>query len=101
MKDDIMPTAVAVDQIRGFLEENFLYGEPFTLGEKESLLAQGILDSTGVLQLVTFLEVEFGITVVDEELVPENLDSLTAILDFLARKRGRRAREGKDGCPAC
>lgn len=91
MEDDIMPTAVAVDKVRGFLEEDFLYGEPFTLGEKESLLEQGILDSTGVLQLVTFLEVEFGIAVVDEELVPENLDSLAAILEFLTRKQGGRA----------
>jgi acyl carrier protein len=57
------------------------------LGSDDSLLDRGILDSTGVLELVAFLESRFGIKVSDDELVPENLDSVVRITSFIESKR--------------
>jgi acyl carrier protein len=73
--------------IHTFLTKNFLFTEdPSVLGRDASLLEQGIMDSTGVLELVCFLEQRFAITVLDEELVPENLDSVAKIVAFVERK---------------
>ena len=72
--------------VRTFIVENFLYGEDEGLARDDSLLEKGIVDSTGILQLVTYIESEFGIKVADEELVPENLDSISNIVAFLERK---------------
>ena len=62
--------------IREFVVENFLFGEANGFKDETSFLEEGIIDSTGILELVTYLEDEFSITVEDEELVPENLDSI-------------------------
>jgi acyl carrier protein len=80
-------------QIRRFVLTNFLFTENESeLKSDASLLDQGIMDSTGVLELVAFLEQQFGIKVADEELVPENLDSVVRIVDFVGRKQqGRRS----------
>jgi acyl carrier protein len=77
-----------VQQIRDFLIENFLFGAPDNgLKDTDSLLDKGIIDSTGVLELVAHLEQTYGIKVDDEELVPENLDSIANISDFIGRKQ--------------
>ena len=89
MEQETLEPQTIADKLKAFIQENFLYGDPFVLNDQDSFLETGILDSTGVLQLVTFLEREFGIRVQDEELVPENLDSLSGILDFLARKQAK------------
>jgi acyl carrier protein len=74
-------------RIRKFILSSFLFSDDELLLENgDSLLERGILDSTGVLELVAFLEEEFGATVADDELVPENLDSVSNILAFLERK---------------
>ena len=73
--------------IREFVVENFLFGEANGLKDDTSFLKEGIIDSTGILELVTFLEDEFSITVEDEELIPENLDSIGNVTNFLERKR--------------
>lgn len=75
-----------VDTVRQFVIENFLYGNDEKIGEETSFLHSGIIDSTGILELVGFLENTFGITLEDDELVPENLDSLLNISRFLERK---------------
>jgi len=76
-------------QIRNFIVEDFLYGDTTVpLGEDESLLQKGLIDSTGILEVVQFLEGRFGIAVEDEELVPENLDSISAIARYVMRKQG-------------
>ena len=76
-------------QIRRFILTSFLFTEDESqLGNDDSLLERGIMDSTGVLELVAFLESEFGVKVSDEELVPENLDSVTQIAAFVGRKQG-------------
>ena len=74
--------------IREFVVANFLFGEEGKLGDDTSFLESGIIDSTGLLELVGFLEERFGIRVADEELVPENLDSLSNISAYLAGKLG-------------
>ncbi len=75
-------------RIRAFIEENFLFREDDTgLGDDESLLEAGLIDSTGILELVAFLETEFGIRMADAEIVPENLDSIRSIAGYVARKR--------------
>jgi len=73
--------------IRKFIIENFLFGEDEQLKEDTSFLESGIVDSTGILELVAFLEETFGITVEDEELIPENLDSIANVLQYLEKKK--------------
>jgi acyl carrier protein len=75
-----------LQKIRSFVIENYLFGEEGKLGNDDSFLESGIIDSTGVLELVRFLEATFGIKVADEELVPDNLDSLNKIVAFLQAK---------------
>lgn len=74
------------EKIREFLRENFLFGSHEAIADSDSLLDRGIIDSTGAMELVSFLEESFGVRVDDEDLVPENLDSVAAISSFVARK---------------
>jgi acyl carrier protein len=69
-----------------FIIENFLFGNADGLNDETSFLEEGIIDSTGVLELITFLEEEFAIKVDDEELIPENLDSINNVVAFLENK---------------
>lgn len=74
--------------IRGFIETGFLFREGRQgLADDESLLGAGLIDSTGILELVSYLEAEFGIVVQDEEIVPENLDSVRQIALYVDHKR--------------
>jgi len=73
-------------KVREFVVDNFLLGESKRLSDETSFLESGIIDSTGILELVGFLEETYNIKVNDEELVPENLDSLVHIEAFLRRK---------------
>ncbi len=72
--------------LRDFVVENFLFGEEGKLTDETSFLEEGIIDSTGILELVNFLEETFRIAVDDDDIVPENFDSLKNIADYLARK---------------
>ena len=81
-------------QIRRFVLTTFLFTEDESaLKSDDSLLDQGIMDSTGVLELVAFLEQDFGISIADDELVPENLDSVDRIVAFVGRKQPRPSAE--------
>ena len=73
-------------KIRAFIIENFLFGNDDGLKDETSFLEEGIIDSTGVLELVNFLEEDFDITIDDEELIPENLDSINNVATYLERK---------------
>ena len=76
------------ESIRRFIETSFLFREDRQgLGDDESLLGAGLIDSTGILELVSYLEAEFGIVVQDEEIVPENLDSVWQIAAYVDRKQ--------------
>lgn len=77
------------EQIRNFIVESFLFGESNGLSESDSLLEKGIIDSTGVLELIAFIEETYTIKVKDEELIPENLDSITNVSDFIRRKQAQ------------
>ena len=72
--------------LRDFIRENFLFGAEEEFSDHDSLVERGIIDSTGVLELVMFLEDSFLISVDDEELVPDNLDSINRLVNFVERK---------------
>jgi len=73
-------------QIKKFIIDNFMFGKDNGLKDDTSFLNEGIMDSTGALELVSFLEETYGITVEDEELIPENLDSVDNLVGYLKRK---------------
>jgi len=76
-----------VPDIRGFIIDNFLFGQADdTLRDDDSFLATGIIDSTGVLELVSFIEKRYGISIANDELIPDNLDSVNKVSSFVGRK---------------
>ena len=74
-------------RIKTFIIETFLFGDLGELGDDTSFLDEGIVDSTGVLELVDFIEVSLGVSVDDEELLPENLDSINKVETFVRNKK--------------
>lgn len=85
-------TDVTIDALTGrveaFIFENLVLGDQARMpSPADSLIESGVVDSTGVLELIEFLEEEFGITVEDSETVPENLDTIDRIVAFVVRKR--------------
>ncbi len=82
-----MQSAQTTTRLREFVIANFYIPPGMPLEESTSFLEQGIIDSTGVLELVTFIEEHFGVTVRDEDLVPANFDSLRALAAFVERLR--------------
>ncbi len=75
-------------QVRTFILENYLFtDDESALGPDESLLDRGIVDSTGMLEIIMFIEDELGVQVADEEMIPENLDSVNRIAAFVSRKK--------------
>lgn len=74
-------------EVRNFVADNFLFGEdPESLQNDDSFLETGIIDSTGVLELVAFIEDQYSVEVDDDELVPENLDSIDRLINFIESK---------------
>ena len=73
-------------RVRAFIVENFLFGKDEGLKDDTLFLEEGIIDSTGILELVGFLEEEFPVTVEDDDLVPENLGSINNVVAYLGRK---------------
>ena len=79
-------------KVRGFIEHNFLVHEDRApLSDVESLIGSGLIDSTGILELVAFLESEFDIRMADAEIAPADLDSIKAIVAYIERKGARSA----------
>lgn len=78
-------------EITKYIVETFLFGQGAQLTDDASFLEQGILDSTGVLELVAHLESTYGIKVNDDELTPDNLDSINSICSFIECKRAQPA----------
>ena len=73
-------------QVRKFVVENFLFGDDDGFKDDAGFLESGIIDSTGILELITWVEATFGIAVQDDELIPENLGSIDNITAYLQRK---------------
>jgi acyl carrier protein len=77
------------DKVRNFIVENFLFGDTsYQLADDASLIENDIIDSTAVLELVAFIEDNFGITMSDADIVPANLDSLARISSFIETRAG-------------
>ena len=81
-------------EIRNFILENFLFDQnEDELENDASFLDEGIIDSTGILELVAFIEETYSIHVEDEELIPENLDSVNKVVSFIEKKLGSSTQE--------
>jgi acyl carrier protein len=80
---------MSVEQkIRNYILDNYLFtDDDSALVNSDSFLEKGVLDSTGILEVIFFIEDEFGVKVEDEEMVPENLDSVDNITGFIGRKQ--------------
>lgn len=80
---------MSVEQkIRDYVLENYLFtDDQSALSNDDSFMEKGIIDSTGIMEVIFFMEDEFGISVEDEEMVPENLDSVNNLVAFIERKR--------------
>ncbi|WP_456439713.1 acyl carrier protein [Caldithrix abyssi] len=77
-------------KVRNFIVDNFLFGDDsVTFSDDDSLSENGIIDSTGILGLVNFLESEFQLSIENEEITPENLDSINKIVQFIKMKIGQ------------
>ena len=74
--------------VRGFIDEHFPAARKQSLGDDDSLLDSGIVDSLGILEIVSFLSETFAIEVSDEDLVPENFQSVATLVDFIERRGG-------------
>ena len=77
------------NKIRTFIIDNYLFGDDEGLEDNTSFLDEGIVDSTGILELIEFISEQFSIHVEDDELVPENLDSIDNVTAFIGRKTGQ------------
>lgn len=76
------------DQIRNFILENYLFtNDPAALALDDSLLGRGIVDSTGMLEIIYFIEEQLGVKVADEDMIPDNLDSVNRIAKYVESKR--------------
>ena len=75
-----------IDKIREYVVDNFLFGDGEQLKDDTFFMENGIIDSTGILELITFLEETYEFKIEDDELVPENLDSLNNVSAFVDKK---------------
>ncbi|GIK35680.1 MAG: hypothetical protein AMXMBFR45_07470 [Gammaproteobacteria bacterium] len=81
-----------IEKLRAYVLDTYLFtSDQNALGNDDSFLDKGIIDSTGILELVMFLEEQFGVKVDDTELLPENFDSINRLAQFVARKTGKAA----------
>jgi acyl carrier protein len=85
-----MQTTEIEHEIRTFLVDNFLFGRPEALRDDATLLGD-VIDSTGVIELVVFIQERFAITVEDEEVTSDNLESVNKVVAFIVRKLGSKA----------
>jgi acyl carrier protein len=77
-------------KVKDYILTNFLFGDTSVqIGDDTSFMENAIIDSTGILEVIEFVESNFGIKIEDTELLPENLDSLNNIAAFVMRKKGK------------
>jgi acyl carrier protein len=89
-------TVTIEQQVRAFIVENFLFGRANGLKDSDSFLELGVIDSTGILELIAFVEQTYGMPVEDEDMTPENLDSIDKVSSYLRRKRNGAAARCQD-----
>ena len=86
-------TATIDQDVRQFLADNFILDDGGTgLGADDSLTQAGVLDSMGVLELIMFVQERFGVSIPDEDTLPENLDSVSRIVNYISRRLADEAR---------
>lgn len=84
---DVVDVALIRDQVRDFIQQNFLFdGDVSQLADDASLLRMGIVDTTGILEIVLFCEETYGFTVAQDDLVPENFDSVANMTAYVAQQ---------------
>jgi acyl carrier protein len=76
------------EKVRNYIVTTFLFGDSSKVGDETSFLDNSILDSTGMLELISFIEQEFAISIDPSELIPDNLDSIKNVTQFIERKKG-------------
>jgi acyl carrier protein len=84
-----MPTITAENtakELRQFVVDNFLFGRDRPFSDEDSLIENGLIDSTGVLELIAFLEEKYAIRIEQTEMIPDNLDSIHSLSNFVRRK---------------
>jgi acyl carrier protein len=75
-------------KLRTYILEDFLFtDDESALSSSDSFLEKGIVDSTGIMEVIFFINDEFGIEVEDDEMIPENLDSVNKIIAFIEKKK--------------
>jgi acyl carrier protein len=75
------------DELRKFVTDNFMYGKPYEgFADDDSFIERGIIDSTAVMELVAFLEGRYGIKLQDQDLIPDNLDSINSLARFVENR---------------
>ena len=75
------------DELRKFVTDNFMYGKPYEgFADDDSFIERGIIDSTAVMELVAFLEARYGIKLQDQDLIPDNLDSINSLARFVGNR---------------
>lgn len=79
------------DELRRYIVENYLFAQTRTLRDDDSFMDLGLIDSTGVLELVSYLEEQYSIVIDANELIPDNLDSIERLTRFVAKKLGNKA----------
>jgi acyl carrier protein len=77
-------------EVRQFVIDNFLFGREGQLSNADSFLESGIIDSTGVLELISFIEEHFGLKLSENDLTPDNLDSVDKVAGLVARRLATR-----------
>ena len=77
---------VLISEVKQFIIDNFLFGSSLEISDDDSFMNRGIIDSTGILELIVHLETNYHIKIEDTELIPDNLDSLNNVADFVMRK---------------
>ncbi len=86
-----MTEATVIAETRGYITENFLYARPnYVVAEEEHLLEKGIVDSMGMVELITFLQDRFGVEPADDEITEDNFATLRRIAGFVMRKLAAR-----------
>jgi len=76
-------------ELKDFIVESFLFGQKDkTFSDSDSFMEKGIVDSTGVLELTSFIEEKYGITVEDDDMTPDNLDSIDNLIQYISKKMG-------------
>lgn len=74
------------NKVNKFIVQNFLFGEKGDLEDDTSFLENGIIDSTGILELIDFLENEFSLRIDDDDILPDNFDSVEKVVNYIAKR---------------